>query len=296
MKQPRQAHRDEVRGFLQRTFRVADWTFSLPDGSGHESYFAHGGGHSLFVKLGADVSRAVALSQVGLTPQVIAEGRLDDGISIQVQPFADGRKPSRKDYHERLEQIAAAVRAMHHDSDVARTLPHPPGQSYSDAALAAIAYVRQRWSVYGPQVADVAPFVDDSLDNLENQARCLSGSGLAASHNDLCDSNMLLTRAGKLYIIDFDMMSLDDPADDIGTLLWWYYPPHMRQRFLEVAGYAEDAGLQARIGVRMPLHLLRITLPREGGFDVWDPASYAQALTDFQAAIEGKENPQGYED
>ncbi len=296
MKKLRQAHRDEVRGFLQRTFGAADWTFSLSDGSGHESYFAHGGGHSLFVKLGADVNRVVALSQIGLTPQVLAEGSLEDGTSILVQPFIDGRKPSRKDYHEHLERIAAAVRTMHDNSHLAKTLPQPPGQSYSEAALAAIAYARQRWSIYRPQVAEVAAFVDDSLDYLEAQARRLSGSGLVASHNDLCNSNMLLTRSGKLYIVDLDMMSLDDPADDVGTLLWWYYPPHMRQRFLEIAGYAEDSGLQSRIRVRVPLHLLRITLPRQGSFDAWNPASYAQALEDFLAAMEGRENPQGYED
>jgi hypothetical protein len=107
---------------------------------------------------------------------------------------------------------------------------------------------------------------------------------------------MLLTSSGELYIVDLDMMSMDDPADDVGTLLWWYYPPHFRQRFLEIAGYAQDPGFQERIRVRMPLHLLRITLPRGDSFDKWDADSYAEELTDFRAAMEGKDNPQGYRD
>lgn len=44
------------------------------------------------------------------------------------------------------------------------------------------------------------------------------------------------------------------------------------------------------------MHCLHITLPREQGFDEFDPASYAEALTDFRAVLAGDENPQGYED
>jgi hypothetical protein len=87
-------------------------------------------------------------------------------------------------------------------------------------------------------------------------------------------------------------MSLDDPALDIGATLWWYYPPAMWQRFLEIAGHANDESFQFRMHVRMAMHCLSITLPREGSFDQFDPASYAESLTDFRAILAGEENPE----
>lgn len=90
-------------------------------------------------------------------------------------------------------------------------------------------------------------------------------------------------------------MSLDDPAVDIGATLWWYYPPGLRQKFLTIAGHANDLAFERRLQVRMALHCLSITIPREQSFDEFDPASFDQSLTDFEAILAGGENPQGYE-
>ena len=46
----------------------------------------------------------------------------------------------------------------------------------------------------------------------------------------------------------------------------------------------------------MAMHCLHITLPREGSFDRFDPASFNESLEDFRAILAGEENPQGYED
>lgn len=294
MRQNKQQHIAEVRSYLQHSFARSNWTFSLPGGSGNETYFAHNSEYSLFIKVGAHLERATALSQIGLTPPVLAAGQLEDGTSILVQHCVQGRKPTRKDYHDHLEQIAIAIRTMHHDFSVRKTLPHAQNHTYATAALAALADIRQRWGIYRLQVPDVAPFVDNSLHHLEAQVTHLQGSGLVASHNDLCNDNMLLTKDDQLYILDLEMMSLDDPSDDIGTLLWWYYPPHMRRCFLDIAGYADDPYFADRVQVRVPLHLLRITLPRLSSFDRLDPSSYSHALTDFRAAIRGQDNPEGH--
>ena len=90
-------------------------------------------------------------------------------------------------------------------------------------------------------------------------------------------------------------MSLDDPAVDIGATLWWYYPPELRQRFLTIVGHANDKEFESRMHVRMAMHFLSITIPREQGFDEFDPGSFAESLTDFKAVLVGEENPQGYE-
>jgi len=89
-------------------------------------------------------------------------------------------------------------------------------------------------------------------------------------------------------------MSLDDPALDMGALLWWYYPPEMRGYFLETAGYSYDDEFKRRMRVRMALHCLNILLPREQSFDHFQPDSFTESLIDFRAVFAGHENPQGY--
>jgi len=66
------------------------------------------------------------------------------------------------------------------------------------------------------------------------------GAGLVSSHNDICNANWLIAADGQVYLVDLEAMSLDDPAQDMGALLWWYYPPESRRTFLEIAGYQYD--------------------------------------------------------
>jgi hypothetical protein len=154
--------------------------------------------------------------------------------------------------------------------------------------------LRQKWERSKTQVPEVAPFVDKSLHELERQIHRFSTEGLVASHNDICNANWLFASNGNIYVLDLESMSMDDPAFDLGALLWWYYPPRLRQSFLETAGYSYDQEFRFRMQVRMALHCLSITLPREGSFDRFDSSHYAEALTDFRAILEGRENPQGY--
>jgi hypothetical protein len=88
---------------------------------------------------------------------------------------------------------------------------------------------------------------------------------------------------------------MDDPAHDMGALLWWYYPPELRQQFLDIAGYRYDDEFQYRMRVRMAMHCLNILLPRVGSFDKFDPERYEDSLDDFRAILDGRENPQGYD-
>jgi thiamine kinase-like enzyme len=140
----------------------------------------------------------------------------------------------------------------------------------------------------------MAALVDENLAYLEEQVKCLPGAGVVASHNDICNANWLITAEGQIYLIDLDSMSLDDPAGDIGATLWWYYPPELRHRFLEIVGVANDDQFQHRMQVCMAIHCLSITLPRDKSFDEFDPDKFAESLTDFWAVLAGRENPQGY--
>jgi thiamine kinase-like enzyme len=234
------------------------------------------------------------MAEFGLAPPILVFGQLESGLSILVQPLIAGRRPSRKDYHERLDQVAELIHKMHHCAQARQILAVPPSNFHKDAGSRALNRLWQKWGAYKAQVPAVARFVDESLETLSQQVNRFSGEGLVVSHNDICNANWLFTPGGEIYLIDFESMSMDDPACDVGALLWWYYPPELRPRFLEILEYDHDLEFEFRMRVRMAMHCLDITLPREGSFDEFDPQTYGEALTDFRAILEGEENPQGY--
>jgi len=294
--QNRQQHQQEAHAFLQKHFSNQSWEFTLPKGTGNETYFAHSNEHTFFVKLGVQAAKYQRVASIGLTPQVLAVGTLEDGTSIIVQTYIAGRNPSRKDYRNHLDQFATAIHKVHHDPELKQVLPKVSSDLYSIVGLNVLVQIQQRWERFKPQVPKVADFVNESLDHLEQQVRDFQGAGLVASHNDICNANWLISNDGQLYLIDLESMSLDDPAFDIGATLWWYYPPELRLRFLTIVDHANDKAFANRMQVRMAMHCLNITLPREQSFDEFNPASFDEWLTDFRAILIGRENPQGYED
>lgn len=290
----RQQHQQEVKEFLAQAFGTAPWRLDLPQGRGHETYLARSGQLACFIKLGADLSRSRAMAALGLTPEVLASGRLADGVSLLVQAAIPGRSPTRQDYHAHLEQVAKIIETMHHSPLLQSTLPAPLTQEFSAAGLTALEHIQRRWLRCRPLVPQVAEYVDGGLEALKQQVQCFTGSGLVASHNDICNANWLVTEHGRWYLVDLEAMALDDPALDIGATLWWYYPARLRPRFLEISGYAGDEAFARRMQVRMAIHCLHILLPREQSFDRFSPEGFMADLVDFRAALAGEENPQGY--
>ncbi len=290
----RQEHQQEVRRYMQKYFSAHDWVFSLPRGHGMETYFVQGNGRKYFVKVGARVEMYLAMAEIGLTPPVLSVGQLESGLSIIVQPFIDGRMPSRSDFQNQLERVAALIHKMHGDPHLRRVLPPAGSNLHLDAGQQALNNLLQKWECYKSQVPDQSAFVDKSLVDLALEIKQFTTDGLVASHNDICNANWLFASDGKIYVVDLDAMSMDDPALDMGSLLWWYYPPELRGQFLEIAGYPYNDEFKFRMRVRMSLHCLNIILPREQSFDGFQPDLFSESLRDFKAVFAGKENPEGY--
>ena len=293
--QNRKKHQQEVQTFLQQHISVHSWKLTLPIGSGSETYFAQCNGQTYFIKLGMQVEKYQAVASIGLTPQVLVAGQLGDGTTIIVQPCIAGKRPSRRDYHTRLEQFASAISLLHHSAAVKKVLPAASSDLYCVVGLDSLTRLQKKWERYKVQVPEVADFIDESLDYLRQQVAGFQGTGLVASHNDICNANWLVSTDGILYLIDLESLSMDDPAVDIGATLWWYYPPELRESFLKETGYTNDVAFQRRMQVRMAMHCLNILLPREQSFDEFDSDSFDEALTDFRAILAGQENPEGYD-
>jgi thiamine kinase-like enzyme len=292
--QSRYEHQLEVKSFLQKQFNQRHWEFTLPHGYGNETYIAKSQCGTFFIKLGSPVANYEAMASLGLSPQVITAGSLADGTSILVQPFLQGRIPNRQDFHHLLEQIARMIGRMHHSDLMRNTLPAPSSEQYGQLGLQFLSQVKQRWDRFKALVPAQVTWVDEKIAWLADQLRELQGSGTVASHNDICNANWIITPEEQIYIIDLDAMSIDDPAADLGAILWWYYPPGLRKSFIEHAGYSFDEPLQHRMRLRMVIHCLHIIIPRDQSYDQFIPAHFPQALADFKAVVCGKDNPQGY--
>ena len=292
----RQQHQHEVSAFLQERLSIPDWKFSYPHGWGKESYFAKGGGKKYFVKVGVEVERYRAMAEIGVTPPVVLHGHLESGSSVLVQAFVTGRNPSRAHYRERMQDVARVIREMHFNPLSRVVLPAAPTETFREAGLRALERLRQKWEQAKAQVPSEAGFVDESLAHLAEHISQFAGEGLVASHGDICNANWLFSADGNIYLIDFDLMKMDDPAFDMGALLWWYYPPELRGSFLREAGYRYDDAFKSRMQIRMTMHCLDILLPREGSFDQFDPEDFGDSLRDFRAVLDGGENPEGYND
>ena len=290
--QDRQAHQMEVQAFLQHSLGGSHWDLTLPHGWGNETYFAHCAEQKYFVKLGVQVSRYQAMATLGLTPGLVVSGSLSDGTSLIVQHNISGKSPSRTDYRTGMQWVAATIHQAHHNPEIRHSLPPAASDLYRDAGFEVLKDIQARWQHLRPLVPESAGFVDTSLATLAEQVASFQGSGLVASHNDICNANWLVTPKGRWYLIDLESMALGDPALDIGATLWWYYPPELWPRFLELVGYAQDPSFEFRMRVRMAMHCLHILLPRPGSFDAFNPTTLSQSLRDFKAALAGEPNPE----
>jgi aminoglycoside phosphotransferase (APT) family kinase protein len=292
----RTSHQQAVLAFLKREFSTQDWEFTLPHGWGNETYFAHGKDVTYFVKLRAPLVNYQTMAALGLTPPVVATGVLEDGTSVLVQAYVSGRKLSWADFRRYMERIAGMIHTMHFNAEIRGLLPQARCECYRALGLNALSNLRQRWDRYKSQVPAVQDWVDASLEQLTGEIDGLDGSGVVAAHHDICNANWLITADERIYLIDLDAMAMDDPACDLGALLWWYYPPELRAQFLEIAGYQDDEPLRNRMRLRMALHCLSILLPRQNSFDKFDPDNFSLALADFRAILDKNENPHGYND
>jgi thiamine kinase-like enzyme len=295
-RQKKTEHQQEVEFFLQSKFHSSNWHLDLPGGTGNETYFAHSHGQSYFVKLGVHLDRYISMDSIGLIPHVLVSDFLEDGTSIVVQPVIEGKNPDRKDYRTHLEKFATTIDRMHHSFELRNVLPPKEDAQFSSIGLETLTSIQERWQQYRDRVPDHDEYIEESLCWLNQQVNNFTGEGLISSHNDICNANWLVTQEGRIYILDLESMSLDDPALDIGATLWWYYPPSLRPKFLEIVGYAGDESFQHRMQVRMAMHCLNIALPRKKSFDCFNAGTFTNWLNDFKAVRSGKENPQGYEE
>ena len=119
------------------------------------------------MKVGVHAERYLAMAEIGLTPTFIFHGQLEGGETIIVQSFIEGKEPSRKDYRERMNDVADVVHKLHNSPQVKEVLEVVSSDFYKDAGLSALDRLRQKWERYKAQVPSAVGFVEASLEQLE---------------------------------------------------------------------------------------------------------------------------------
>ena len=186
---------------MPKQLSVHDGLFSLPEGSGKETYFVRGSDREYFVKVGAPIERYLAMAGIGVTVPVLTFGPLESsGTSIIVQARIKGRKPSQKDYWDQLEKVAKHIYTLHNHPQMKQIVPSASSSLHKEVATLALHHLRQKWERYKAKAPDVAGFVDNILLQIAEQISTFSTAGLVNSHNDICNANWLFASDGNIYL------------------------------------------------------------------------------------------------
>ena len=242
-------------------------------------------------------------AEAGLAPRVLfwQPGPFElGGQPVIVSEYVASPPLDRAWFHDHLRQAATLLARLHRDADLTDALEAMDrGQARSDCLAAArgaralleerlVALAAREWS---PAVADVLNRLTAHLAwfgaRIQPNRAAFAGQRVGPVHGDVQRGNWLAGPDGRVYLVDWDKAWLDDPALDVGMLLYWYVDPALWPVFLREYATGGDArpdvdALLIRARIRYPLHALSLCLwaieelPRqeaEGG-----PADLDQAL------------------
>ncbi len=264
---------------LAQAFATNNWTIERPrDGRQKECYIASDGNRTVFIKFHVPVASLRRLSELGVTPRVLASGTYH-GTSYVIQEFLAGTYPDRPWFTSHVAEVAELIRTYHEDKPLAAILAQGEACSYRqhlDGDLAALEVKVARHANVPLQVA---------FYKLKDLARSFDNARLVPVHNEPNTKNMLV-HGGKLTFIDWDEVLMSDPMRDIGVFLWWYLPIPQWHDFFKSYGAPLTSSAEMKVYWFAARASLAICLwhvehgYREGAF-------YA----DFLAALDRQPNP-----
>lgn len=258
------------------------WTLHLPrNGWAETAYVAERAGHRVFIKTRVLLPILRRLAELEIIPPVVAMGEFGK-MSFVIQEFVEAPYPPRSWFTDRLGDLAILTRTYHQDNALhavldTRKLTYLAEEfDWTDQSYRA---VNEAYGAHAPIHAAYRRLVDQLPE--------VQGVPVAPTHGDLSRKNFLPTR-DRIYLVDWDEISLSDPVRDLGPLLWWYLPVSRWPEFLHAYGSPFDSGVFARVywwAARTSLEVTHGLL--QHGY--WQRAT--DFLIDFLAAVNREENP-----
>lgn len=221
------------------------------------------------------------LAELGIIPPLIASGEFD-GLPFTIQEFVDVPYPEQPWFNAHLDDLASLIRTYQHDPSLNALLAERKFTYLAED----LAWVEPCYRTLIDTYGDHAP-LHTAYRRLLDQLPEVSGVPPVCTHGDLSRKNLLPAR-DRIYLVDWDEVSLSDPMRDIGPLLWWYVPPERWSEFFRAYQHPLGDGVVERAywwTARTSLEITHGLLER--GY--WTRAT--DFVIDFLAAVDRKENP-----
>ncbi|MBN1964338.1 MAG: phosphotransferase [Anaerolineae bacterium] len=221
----------------------------------------------------------VLAAELGLAPRVLLweQGALLlDRQPVVASDFITPGVPDVEWFHSNLQQVAALLARLHRDEDLGDLLESfQRGDRRADALAAA----RAAWANVQVRLADLGvaawgPELRAVLDELtlygawfgsqiQRRLAAFQGVPVGPVHGDLNRYNWLVGGDNRVTLIDWERARLDDPALDVGMMLFWYVPralwPIFARGYAGASPQAVDAdALLERARIRYPLHAIDV--------------------------------------
>lgn len=272
---------DSVHRLIKHTLGEG-WTLRLPrDGWAETAFVAERAGHRVFVKTKVLVPILRRLAELEIIPPVVGFGEFGE-MSFVIQEFVDVPYPRHSWFGDHLDDLAILTRMYQQDATLKAILAARNLTCLAEDFGWAEQCYRALTEVYGVH----AP-LEDAFRQLLDQLPKVRGVAPVPTHGDLSRKNFLPTR-DRIFLVDWDAVSLSDPLRDIGPLLWWYVPPARWPEFFRAYGSPFDSG----VAVRAYWWAARTSLEVAHGLLVhgyWSEAT--DFLIDFLAAVDREANP-----
>ncbi len=210
------------------------WDISpTKEGKSAESYRVIGQSDKLFIKLDVDGVGLDRLSHIEVAPRLLYHGE-QQGRRYIIQQYVEGTHPDRAWCRAHIGEIAQLMRRYHYNRELCDELALVRATDPASHVAEAIKDLKA-----GPH-----PYAAREIEVLENTAHSAILDELAPVNIDPNPTNFLVAR--RLYMIDWDNITLSDPMKDISMLLWRYVDRDVWNTFFD--SYGIDFGvLQQRI-------------------------------------------------
>ena len=215
------------------------WTITSAGGLTGDAYIATSKDKKLFLKRNSSTFLAV-LSAEGIVPKLIWTKRLESGDVITAQEWVEGRELRKEEMQH--QQVAELLHKIHHSSELLHMLMRLGKQPMPLEKDIQITEARLRY--YGLFDNEI---IQETLRHMNDFFPSTIGHHQVVCHCDLNHNNLILTKEGQLYLVDWENATIADPAMDFAMVLKWYVPRNEWGKWLDNYGIPFDDQLLSRM-------------------------------------------------
>lgn len=251
-----------------------------------KTYIAKVGDARYFVKLDNTNNHFLTrLEELGMIPPVRFSGSYKNRAFF-IQRYLDGEAPSRGWFKDHLGLLAETFRTFHEDGELLDFLAQGKQLSIKDHIQKEVELLERGITL----LPDDNNQLRTSFSTFLDQSLQIDNFDFVPVHPDPNRNNFLVSE-NRLYLLDWDRLTLSDELRDIGPFLWWYLPKSMWPQFFELYGINDKESVMKRLYWWVARQSLEVA--------VWyvehkkDKILAAEYFADFMAAVNNRSNPRG---